>query len=367
MYKVTIITTTYNQEKYIKQSLDSFIMQETNFSFQILVSDDCSTDNTREIINSYKIKYPDIIKPIFNDKNLGPMNNFIETLSKASTEYVALCDGDDFWTDKHKLQKQVDFMDSNKDYSICFHRTKIFFENNDAVDQIYPTNINIDTNFDDLIRLRNYIPANTVLYRWAYFNPSRSLKSEFPADIVPGDYYLHLIHAKKGKIRYIDEIMSCYRRHNNGMWWLNALPEGKEKFSLIYNKQLLNFYDEIEKNFNVNPSEILPYKKDIITNAIVSYIKNDLIENLDIFKNNPENNAIFNICIKNIVENNLLYINYLNNKDNEREIIKRQSIDEFYYSLNKFKKIIYLLFIDQVRLHETIKKKLYIYIKHNKK
>ena len=225
MAKLTIVTTTYNQEKYIQEALDSFISQKTNFPFEILISDDGSTDKTREIIESYKTKYPDIVKPIYRKKNLGPMDNFIETLAEVKSEYVALCDGDDFWTNPKKLQKQVDFLDKNPDFSICFHQTKIFFEEQDGDEQIYPMNIPAETTLDDLICLSNYIPANTVVYRWKFANGKESLKDIFPEDIVPGDYYIHLLHAKEGKIYYMPEVMSSYRRHHEGMWWLNATEE----------------------------------------------------------------------------------------------------------------------------------------------
>ena len=124
--KLTIVTTTYNQEKYIGEAIDSMLMQKTKFPFQIVVSDDCSQDRTREILEKYKKKYPEKIKVIKNEKNLGAMENFIHTLAQIKdTEYVALCDGDDFWTDENKLQKQIDFLDNNKDFTICFHKARL--------------------------------------------------------------------------------------------------------------------------------------------------------------------------------------------------------------------------------------------------
>ena len=257
MAKLTIVTTTYNQEKYIGQALESFINQKTNFPYEVLISDDCSTDKTREIIEQYRCKYPDIIKPIYRKKNLGPMKNFIQTLSEVKSQYVALCDGDDFWTDSYKLQKQVDFLDQNPEFAICFHQTKIFFEDQSNEEQIYPSGIPIETELNDLVTLSNYIPANTVVYRWKFSDKSMSIKEEFPDDIVPGDYYIHLLHAQKGKIHYIPEIMSAYRRHFEGMWWLNATEDGKEQFSIKYGKKLLNFYDAIEEKLNVSIEELV--------------------------------------------------------------------------------------------------------------
>src|ERR1700743_1461118 len=127
--RLSICVVTYNHEKYIAQALDSFLIQETDFAFQVIVGDDCSTDNTTNILKEYATKYPDIIKPIFREKNIGPMNNSLDVYDHAKTEYVAICDGDDYWTDKNKLQRQVDFLDRNQNFSICFHPTKIVFEN----------------------------------------------------------------------------------------------------------------------------------------------------------------------------------------------------------------------------------------------
>ena len=358
MVKLTIVTTTYNHEKFIKQTLDGFVMQVTNFPFEVVICDDCSTDKTRDIIEEYRKKYPDIIKPIYNKKNLGPMLNFVETLAKVKTEYVALCDGDDLWTSPNKLQKQVDFLENNKDFSICFHKTKIFFENNLGTDQEYPTNIPKETTINDLVSMTNFIPANTVVYRWMFYNREDTLKDIFPNDIVPGDYYLHLLHAKEGKIYFMDEIMSQYRRHSGGMWWLNATDEGKVQFYLQYGKQMLNFYDEIERKLGIDKKLTFIFKKDIIRKAIISYSKNECSHMLEQFRNNEDNIKIFDGEMKQIANDSEVYQLYLLNREYENEKIKKQGINEMFYDLGYFKKSIYLLFIDKTRRKEILNKKI---------
>ena len=157
--KLTVVTTTYNQEKYIGQAIDGMLMQKTSFPFQIVISNDSSTDRTGDILKEYEEKYPDKIKIINNEKNLGAMGNFINTLSNIKdTEYVALCDGDDFWTDENKLQKQVDFLDNNKEFNICFHKAKLFYENNEKEESIIPEFEEEVTTIDDLVK-SNYIVA----------------------------------------------------------------------------------------------------------------------------------------------------------------------------------------------------------------
>lgn len=270
-YKLTVVTTTYNQEKYIEQCIKSIISQKTDFKYKLLISDDNSTDNTKNIIKKYQQKYPDKIDVILREKNLGAMNNFIETLNLVHTKYVAFCDGDDFWTNDKKLQKQVDFLEKNKDYTICFHQTLIFFEDKSREDVLHPINLKSELTLEDLIK-ENYIPANSVVYKWKY-KDSDSLKKEFPENIVPGDYFLHLIHAKLGKIHYIDEQMSCYRRQPSGMWYLSSQPDKQDLFYDIYGEKYLRFFKETEKILNLDKNTFKAQKDWIIKMSIVSYVK----------------------------------------------------------------------------------------------
>ncbi len=267
--KVTVVTTTYNHDNYIEKCINGIVSQKTNFKFELLISDDCSTDNTREIIKKYAKKYPDIVKPIFREKNLGAMDNFVITLNEVHSEYVALCDGDDEWTDEKKLQMQVDFLDKHKDYSIVFHTTLIKFEDKSRDDVRHPINLKSKLNINNLIK-ENMIPANSVMYRWIY-KKKDSLINEFPKNIVPGDYYLHLMHAKKGKIYYIDKVMSNYIRQPNGMWYLTSQPDKFNEFYSIYGEKYLNFYNVIEKKLNLKKNEVYEQKRWILQKTLISY------------------------------------------------------------------------------------------------
>jgi glycosyltransferase involved in cell wall biosynthesis len=172
--RLSICVVTYNHEKYIAQALDSFLMQETDFAFQVIVGDDCSTDNTPNIIRQYALKYPDIIKPILREKNVGAINNSLDVYDNAKTEYVAICDGDDYWTDSKKLQKQVDFLDKNKSFSTCFHLTSIVYENG-YKSNIYPSKSVIKgrRNFTlEELAFENPMHTNTVVYRWRFTSES---------------------------------------------------------------------------------------------------------------------------------------------------------------------------------------------------
>ncbi len=290
-YELTVVTTTYNQENYIRECIDSILSQKTSFKFLLIVSNDNSTDNTKLILKGYQEKYPNKIKIINRDKNLGPMDNFISTLNEVHTKYVALCDGDDYWTDNTKLQQQYDFLEKNKDYNICFHQTKIVFEDESESDLLHPINIKSTLLLDDLIK-ENFIPANTVVYRWKY-KKDNSLINDFPKNIVPGDYYLHLIHANNSKIGYINKTMSVYRRQKHGMWYLTTQKDKQDLFYLKYGIKYYNFfkYAEIKlKKVNIfKPQKdwiLKEYTKVIIKKKkileLVYIIRNEYNSNFDV-------------------------------------------------------------------------------------
>ncbi|HEY4963522.1 MAG TPA: glycosyltransferase [Candidatus Saccharimonadales bacterium] len=208
---VSVCCITYNQEKFVKYALDGFVMQKTNFPFEVIISDDRSTDDTRTIITEYAQKYPDIIKPIFHNKNLGSLNNYLDNFKRATGKYVAMCEGDDYWTDPEKLQKQVDFLETNPDYSISFHPVEVRHENDASKDHIFPeetSGFDLDTLLD-----HNFIQTNSVMYRRL-----KEYKNLSGVDFAPGDWYLHVYHARFGKIGFMSDVMATYRKHDGGMW-----------------------------------------------------------------------------------------------------------------------------------------------------
>ena len=129
---VSIFCLTYNHASYIRQCLDGFLMQKATFAYEVIINDDASTDGTTEIIREYEEKYPDIIKPIYHEENLyskgerGFWNRYC--LPKSKGKYIALCEGDDYWIDPLKLQKQVDFLEGHPEYSMCFHKAKVIYD-----------------------------------------------------------------------------------------------------------------------------------------------------------------------------------------------------------------------------------------------
>ena len=261
--KVTICCITYNQEKYIRQALDGFVAQKTNFPFIVKIGDDCSSDNTKKIIEEYAKKYPEIIKPIYQKENTKIYGNLCDVYSDINTPYVAICEGDDYWTDENKLQKQVDFLEKNPQYSICFHPVKVIFENKEARNYIYPKHKKEFT-FEKLL-YSNFIQTNSVMYRWNFRN--ERIEKYLPKNIMPIDWYIHLAHAKTGKIGYINKVMAAYRRQPKGVWY-NSFKDNI-KLNLEYGIEKINFHRLVWERFAEKSDEylynvLLPTLKEVL-------------------------------------------------------------------------------------------------------
>ncbi|OFW87459.1 MAG: hypothetical protein A3B66_04475 [Alphaproteobacteria bacterium RIFCSPHIGHO2_02_FULL_46_13] len=257
--KLSIVCVTYNHEKYIRAALDSFLSQKTNFAFEILIGDDASTDSTPDIIREYAEKYPDIIKPVLRQKNVGPGANSIDLYNRVKTEYMAICDGDDYWTSPHKLQMQVDFLDNNKDYNICFHPVECFFENlPKSKHTFFPNKLTHPQVFaKPTLTLKdiaqgNFIQSSSVVYRWKF---AAGLPAWYGTQIMPGDWCIMLLHADTGHIKLINECMAVYRRHASGIWWkISASPiEYYNKYGL----DILEIYKQIDQYWDSKYTHLL--------------------------------------------------------------------------------------------------------------
>lgn len=223
---VSICCFTFNHESFIREAISGFLMQNTTFSIEIIIHDDASTDNTIKIISEYQEKHPHLIKTIVQTENqysLGHFGFVSDTFDKAQGKYIALCEGDDYWTDPLKLQKQVDFLEANSDFAICFHKVKIWEEDQlkeDFVTRRVPT---ISTIVD--LAKGNYIHTPSCVFR---NNTSKILGANFSRCLL-GDYYLHMMNAQYGNIFCIDEVMAVYRVHKNSVWSSKSLIERMQK------------------------------------------------------------------------------------------------------------------------------------------
>ncbi len=257
---VSVLCITYNQVKYIAQTIESFLAQDLKAKFEIIIHDDASNDGTQEIIEKYRKAYPSIITVSIEEDNQyskGDLTFMHWIYKNARGKYLVWCEGDDYWTDKSKLRKQIDFLESNPGYNLCFHPVRIHYEDNTKPDEVYP-NIGKKNRFDvnELIR-RNFIHTCSVMYR-------RKEYAEFPNRILPLDWYYHLYHAKGGKIGFITDVMAVYRRHPGGVWWES---QGKmDQLMEAHGVEWLGLYVAMRKLFQTEPK-----RRKIIENSIVSH------------------------------------------------------------------------------------------------
>lgn len=203
---------TYNHAPYLAQCLEGFVMQKTNFPFVALVHDDASLDGTAEILREYAEKYPDIIKPIcdptnrYSDKSLDLIMN--EWINAYEPKYIAMCEGDDYWIDPLKLQKQVDFLDNNPEYGMCYTQCQYFYQDKKCLAP--KPRGGVYESFEQLIKV-NTIPTLTVLMR-------SNLQKKYTEEIKPttkgwlmGDYPMWLWFAYNSKIKFLSYCTSVYR------------------------------------------------------------------------------------------------------------------------------------------------------------
>jgi glycosyltransferase involved in cell wall biosynthesis len=198
------------------------LIQECSFDFHLIIGDDASTDRTGDICKSYADRNPQKISYFRNETNLGPALNFYHTLKKSSGEYIALCEGDDYWTDPCKLQKQISFLQENIEYNICFHKIKILRPDGCVEDDFITKVPGSETTIYDLIDNWNYIHSPSVVFRNDFIVPDWYLNCPV------GDYALYLLAAKRKKIKQLEDSMAVYRF---GVGYYSSLPHSKAKIS----------------------------------------------------------------------------------------------------------------------------------------
>lgn len=206
---VSVFMLTYNQEDFIAQAIEGVLMQETTFNVQLVIGEDCSTDGTIEIVKDYAQKYPDKIILTLNETNIGLIANYVKTYAQCSGKYVAICDGDDYWIDPLKLQKQVSFLEENPDYSIVYTNNKNLIPSGEILISNKREYL-ASTTFNELI-FNNYIPSVTVLFR---NKPLPIGISKWIRKFPFGDWPTYLwITADGGKIYFLNEVTAVYRKN----------------------------------------------------------------------------------------------------------------------------------------------------------
>ncbi len=225
---VSISCTAFNHERYIRDALEGFINQKTNFRFEVLVHDDASTDSTPDIIREYEKKYPDIIKPIYQKENQYSQHVSIKEkfeIPRLLGKYVAVCEGDDYWTDPYKLQKQVDFMEAHPEYSLCGTACTWYNMRDDVETSQFLIAEDRDVSVDDIILEKNgrIFPTVSVLTRKEVYMDIPNWMTKFSI----GDTPLFINAGMKGKIRMLADNTCVYRWYAAGSWTISMTNEAK--------------------------------------------------------------------------------------------------------------------------------------------
>lgn len=220
---------TYNQELSIEKCIHGALLQEIDFRYEILIGDDASTDRTTPICENYASNFPEKIRLVKRSTNLGMIGNWVSTIHACNGKYIALCEGDDYWTDPLKLQKQVDFLEANPDYSICFHRVFEKYDGREPELSQLNTSIKEETYTIEDLALGNFIHTPSVVFRNKLFNKFPEWFNQSPV----ADYPMHMLNASHGKIKYLPEPMAVYRRHSSSAWSSKPLIEMYEKWLVV--------------------------------------------------------------------------------------------------------------------------------------
>lgn len=299
---VSVNCITYNHEAYISDAINSFLMQETEFPFEIIIGEDCSTDNTRLFINEYLKKYPNIIKLITSEYNVGMQKNGIRTLKSCKGKYIAFCEGDDYWTDSKKLQIQVDKMNNNPVYDLSIHYSSAYdvqllkkvkkwkFEDNEIT---YTTSDVLSTS-GQFASTSSYMIRQTLILKYSHI---------FYKELPIGDFFIELYGSLRGGILYLPYEMSSYRINVNGSW-------SQRYSSNLSSNKTLEYFIEM---------------KDLM---------------IDFKKNNPKHSKYIDVKLSAFYYGESIYYLLNNNfKDFKDSINTSYLLDN---NLNKFKKIIFI-------------------------
>jgi len=269
---VSIVCHAYNQEHFIEDTINGFLSQKTTFPFEVIVHDDASTDSTKSVIETYVAKYPNILKPIYQSENQFSKRNISASFTYPASKgkYIAHCEGDDYWTDEYKLQKQVDFLEQNEDYVVTW--TNLVFRDGDKLietgfDSMFPEVYTID--FNNLFEVYNTYTL-TVLFRKDAIEYKRILELNYAKD---NTIYALLI--KNGKGAFLNFVSAVYRWHDGGVFSLKS--NFYKRYSSFLNVK--EIFDEIEgaktKNIEFIYKDLLRQSAE---EGIKLFLKKDKIE-----------------------------------------------------------------------------------------
>ena len=232
---VSVWMITYNHEPFIVQALESILSQKTTFDIEIVIGEDCSTDLTRAIVKEYAEKFPHKIKLLLHPQTIGVTPNFAATFQKCRGKYVALLEGDDYWTDPYKLEKQVEFLEASPEFVTCFHWVDILYEDSGEIRRVEkgppgPPVIKPYYTLDDILHHNIFIPTCSTMVRNKVFTTF----PEWFGESILGDFMFHILQAQHGNIGFLDERMAVHRMHRGGVSGGQPVLKTLEKIVRVY-------------------------------------------------------------------------------------------------------------------------------------
>lgn len=210
---VSVLVITYNHERYLGQALDSALGQATGFPVEVVVGEDGSTDGTRAVLEAYRSAHPGRVRALVRERNLGMLPNFVDTFRACTGRYVALLEGDDYWTDPGKLQLQVDLLEGDPTLSSTFHNVEVVHEGGERPNHLFHRRpLKPRFSLRDVVG-EFFVPTCSTVFRsglWAF--------PEWFVTMPMGDWPLHVLNAEHGELGYVDRVMGAYRVHGGGVW-----------------------------------------------------------------------------------------------------------------------------------------------------
>lgn len=255
---VSVCCICFNHEKYIEEALNGILRQKTNFNYEIIIHDDVSSDNSMLIANKYREAYPNIVKIYIEDENQWTKKVDIlkKTYKLAKGKYIAICECDDYWIDEYKLQKQIDFLENNINYSACFHKAKKIC--NDEFVEFMP-NIDTNRNFNINEIFNNWIiPTASFVFRGELVNRIPESKKFMYTDIVT-----FLTMASNGEVYFLNEVMSVYRQVDSGAILLGKKNKNTDQYirTLKHNKELKKKFPKLSRS--------IVFKKNVLIRVLM--------------------------------------------------------------------------------------------------
>ncbi|MFC0904981.1 glycosyltransferase [Clostridium sp. MT-14] len=309
---VSVAMITYNHEKYLRKALDSILMQKVDFKYEVIVGEDCSPDNSREILKEYKRKYPDIFRMIYRDKNIGATKNSYDVFTKCKGKYIAILEGDDFWTDEFKLKTQVKFLKNNEEYSGVYHKVTVSDEFGTIIKNMPSDKFIIQNNIHEIGSPKRFIElcyetmgqvfhVQSLIFKNIFlkYNNYGKIKNLLTTADYICDTQLKLLVLERGKIKLINKVMGNYRY---------IRKRNETSFSsqniLVHYSNIKNVWKAVDQYFD--------YKYGYLIKKLI--IKEKYMVIFDRFKNKDMKNVFILFINELNFKGKIGFINYFNKR-----------------------------------------------------